>query len=777
MNCILLILIILASAFVSSSANNILAVTGGLDYYFDKAGISDYLVATISQSMTEKIKTKLDNLSSVEKSTEEPIIYLSNGNVFCNGTKTEAISNMSFILPCDKMQLTYFDDNNNPVNSVQNGKVFISSASFMKKAKIKVGDKIEIKVGNVKKSFEIAGHIKDAALGGQLMDGVRFFVSPDDFAAYYNDSDGRLLSGGLFYITSNDVSSLENELNDLDSGIAFMASRDLLKFSYVMDVVVAFILLIVSVCLILVSFAALSFTITFSLNEEFREIGVMKAIGIDNAKIRGLYIVKYIALACVGTVIGFFAGIPFGKMLLKSVSEKMVLETENGYLINIICAAAVAAVITLFSFGCTAKVKKYSPVDAVRSGETGERFHKKGILHFCNSRLDTVSFLAANDVLCTPKKYAVITLAFTLCLSLVIVIANIANTLKSADMIKYIGVSSSDVYYSDSENLIKASSPDAVERPEDYLDKIDKILAGNNIPAKSSIDVLFYAAVNYKNNICKPTVYKGYRIDNDKYFYTQGSAPQKSDEVALTRLTSDKLGAKIGDTITINWNSGERKYIVTAIYQTVFNMGDGVRLYKDAYADYKNIRGMMDTQIDFNDNPTPEVINDRIEKLKVVFDSREIRNAKQYCASKLGRFLDTLTSIKILVIAISMIIAALVTALVERSFIEKEKGETAMLKAIGFKNSNIIKRDTMRLMLAAAVSATIAIAVSTPLTMLTVNPIMAIMGATEGVNYEIVPKEVFVLYPLIMIAATTLTAFAVSLYTIKIKASDASNIE
>ena len=45
-------------------------------------------------------------------------------------------------------------------------------------------------------------------------------------------------------------------------------------------IVIAAILIIVSVCLILISFLVLRFTIVFTLQEDFKEIGIMKAIGI-----------------------------------------------------------------------------------------------------------------------------------------------------------------------------------------------------------------------------------------------------------------------------------------------------------------------------------------------------------------------------------------------------------------------------------------------------------------------------------------------------------------
>lgn len=57
--------------------------------------------------------------------------------------------------------------------------------------------------------------------------------------------------------------------------------------------IVAFVVLVLSVCLMIVSFAVLKFTITFTVTEEYREIGVMKAIGITDFKIRSLYLVKY----------------------------------------------------------------------------------------------------------------------------------------------------------------------------------------------------------------------------------------------------------------------------------------------------------------------------------------------------------------------------------------------------------------------------------------------------------------------------------------------------
>ena len=41
-------------------------------------------------------------------------------------------------------------------------------------------------------------------------------------------------------------------------------------------------------------------------------------------------------MSIVGGVIGFFVGIPFGNLLIKSVSEKMILGNDSGLVLNLI---------------------------------------------------------------------------------------------------------------------------------------------------------------------------------------------------------------------------------------------------------------------------------------------------------------------------------------------------------------------------------------------------------------------------------------------------------
>ena len=64
-----------------------------------------------------------------------------------------------------------------------------------------------------------------------------------------------------------------------------------------------------------------------------------------------------------------------------------------------------------------------------------------------------------------------------------------------------------------------------------------------------------------------------------------------------------------------------------------------------------------------------------------------------------------------------------------------------------------------------------------PLTKLCFDPVFRLMGLEMGVEYMQNPVEIYVVFPIIALAATVVSAFLTSLYTKKIKSSDTASIE
>ena len=86
-----------------------------------------------------------------------------------------------------------------------------------------------------------------------------------------------------------------------------------------------------------------------------------------------------------------------------------------------------------------------SPIDAVRNGQTGERFRKKSMMSLGRSRLPETVFLALNDIVSSPKRFSIITFAFFLCLSLLLVLSTTVSTAKSGALFNLFDLADFDI--------------------------------------------------------------------------------------------------------------------------------------------------------------------------------------------------------------------------------------------------------------------------------------------------------------------------------------------
>lgn len=773
MNCILLLFVILSSMFASSSVNNIVTVVNGLDYYFEKAGISDYAFIEKEDDSGTSISEILEKESSVKEYRKEEVIFSTAEHFIRNGKKLSDFSNMAMIMSIDEAKLNYFNSDNDIIKEVSPGKVYLSTF-LSKDSGLEIGDTFQLVFGENELTLEFAGIVKDAFLGSEMMANPRIILSRSDYEKIRSDSyalNGNI--GAIYYVNTDDIKALESAATD-GTNIMFDGSVSTLKTTYVMNILTAGMLLVVSICLILVSFVILRFTIGFTIAEEFREIGVMKAVGIRNRSVRGIYLVKYFGIAVIGAIIGYTLSVPFGNMMLASVSENMVLGNENSVLIGILCSIAVVGIILLFCWSCTGKIKKMSPIDAVRSGQTGERFHKKGFIHLAKSKLGTTGFLSLNDVLSSPKQYGIITIVFAICIMLVMILANVANTLNSEKLLFLLGTTESDVYLSASTRITEVMS--GSKTLEEANDEIEKILSNNGMPGNVHVELMKNIPVSFEDT--KTTVMFQQCRDTkaSDYTYSKGTAPQYENEIALTEPVAEKLGAEIGDTVKLTIDGKEGEYIITALFQSFCQLGEAGRLHESVYIPDSQIVGSMAFQIDFDDEPDKKEIDSRIEKLKSIFGNDQVYNGKAY-VNDTTRASDTIKQVKNLILLISIIIIIMISVLMERSFISKEKPEIALMKAIGFRSSSIIAHHTARFFIVSMAASIISIILCKPLTKLIADPIFGIMGAVSGISYEINKIEIFAVYPFVILAATLAGAFLTALYTKTIKASDTSDIE
>ena len=768
MNIILLLFVILCSMFAAAAVNNIIAVTGGIGHYFDVADVPDVTVQ-MQFSGENNLEEKLRELASVREIRAEHWLCVSSSKYFRhNGKELNNFTNAAFLISDCEMAVNYFDENNHIIKSVDKG-CFYASAPFLQGIDIKEGDEVELDVGSSHLTLKFMGRFKGALFSMGNSNFPYLIINSADYGCLDKDEATHIANYGQFCINTPEVGEIK-ELAKNYSGVV-ASTREECKSIYLYDMLSAYILMVISIVLMFTAFVVLRFTIGFTISGEFREIGVMKAVGIGNGSIRILYIVKYLAIAVAGTLAGYFFSVPLGDMMMETISENIVLGSGSGTLMGLLSSGLVVIIILLFCYGCTRSVNKLSPVDAVRNGQTGESFRRKSLLHLGRSKLPQVVFLPANDVISSPKQFSIMIVVFTFCILLMTLMSNFALTLKSEKILRFFDVPSSEAHIMDSEILREVMLNQGTHKQ--IITDTGKLLADNGMPGKCTITTGTQFETSYKDktaNIVFAVIKGG---TNDTLHTDRGSAPQKTDEIAVTAGTLGDLGAEIGDRVTAVINEKEYRFIITGTYSSFVS---GAFLYKDF--DFGNLpaNNIMGIQIHFDGSPSKAQINKNIEKLKDLLDTDKVYTTPDFIENFTGMS-GTLNAIKKMMMVITVIVTALIVILMERSFISKEKSEIALMKAVGIPDSSIIAQHTLRFLIVSVIACIISSAVLMPVSNVMMNWVCNMVGDISGLKCDFDPVEIFVTCPAILTGVATTGSFLAALYTKTIKACDTASIE
>ena len=269
---------------------------------------------------------------------------------------------------------------------------------------------------------------------------------------------------------------------------------------------------------------------------------------------------------------------------------------------------------------------------------------------------------------------------------------------------------------------------------------------------------------------------EGVNMSPDEYMYLEGTAPQNKNEIAMSYIVADKLGAQIGDTVTVKTPDGETECMITAVYQTMMNLGNNIRLYPGKTKSFQKLVYLNEFQIRFHDDLSTGELEKRIEALREMYPDNKVMNAGDYvdyCVGGVGGMMDGVTG---LLLPVIILIDILVAVLMEKSFLTKERGEIAMLKAIGFKNRSIILWQTVRIAIVMIVAVLLSVALADPIGKFTTGGVFKMMGA-KNIIFDMDILKTFVIYPAIVLATTVFSVFLTALSVRKVNSNEINSVE
>lgn len=776
-NVILCVFMLIATVFLSASFNNILTVANGIDYFFDVSKLPDITLFT-SESENEGVYEFLEEQEDIESFSVSHTYELKENNIqIVDGDSEEYIDSSSssiYYSGMPKNEFLVYDTNNNLI-SLEDDEIGIT-VTLMDGNDLKVGDKLKFDFGGYEKEYTIKCATKDAGFGSEMAGMTRIVFTDEELARIRAK-----VTGGTDYIvysiTTDNNSAVSKTVNAAGfKSIYAVIDRATFKLMYSMDMLLAAAILLVGICFILIAFLVLRFTIIFTMEENYSEIGIMQAIGITIPVIRKMYISKYAILVLIGSAIGLAASVPFGNALLNSVTKKMVLAGESTYIwSNIAGAVFVILVVLLFCYGCTRKIQKMSVIDTIRGGSNGERYHKrKGIKLHTKKHMGISAFLGTNDVLSGLRKYIVLFFTFSICFVLITIPLNTVNTMDSNDMIeKFCLDPSADVFLNGRKNEEAGSKTleDLYKMTDEVLEELHD--AGFE-DVKLTIPLLFNLTYNSEGE--EDIMVLTSQILGDESFreYSDGVAPKLENEIAFSKNVLDENGWNIGDTVYLDYKGKEMAMVITGTYSDYLQLGKSVRInQKLDFSDinltvYWNIGVFLGKDMDMSNKEIKEY-------METNFDDYNWAIAEEILEQNIGGIKSILKTILIPLTLFLGAIIALVVVMMEQLFIVKEKGEIAMMKSMGFTNNKIRQWQIFRMVLVVILAMIFAIPLSLLSNNFMLEPVFGIMGAS--VNIKVNPLEAYLLYPgillVIIVVATIFATFRVR----KISIQELNNIE
>lgn len=775
-NIILFLFMILATVFVGSSVNNIIAVSNAMDYCMEKGKVPDIFIFTFELEGNKNIDDWLRKQSDVKRYTKNESIIAVGANITefqgRDGSEYDC-KNQIILQSMWKEDMLLFDTEGN-IADVQKGHIRIQEDE-LKRNGLKIGDKITFTFGKTSVEFEIEGSVIDPAFGGDFVGMTRYLISEEDFRLI-KQSDVAVSYN--YCIDVQDSDSFLKKFNKEAFNIIIVIQKEMFRFCYVMQLITSGILIAVGICLIVMAFLILRFTIQFTLSEDYKEIGIMKAIGIRNKMIQVIYLVKYFVLISIASIVGCICSIPVSRMLLYVVGRSMMLENASVNLgIHILCASVVAVVVLALCYLCTGKLKKFTAIEAIRSGQTGERFHKKSALKLYKcQRVSTPLFMAVNDILSNLKRYVVLILIFAMGVIIVIVPLNAITSMKSDEM--------ADNFMLDTEADFFVSSDSGVGYATDFLNEDSIIREMNHIKSEFSekgynidINVMdFYYLTYYvgdKEDSYQIMTAKPVGSDGSYVVLTEGKTPSLDNEIAFSEKLLKKMGLKVGDSIFMETPKGRRKLIISGAYQNFMQMGQSAFVGEAMDLSEMQLSGMYILQCYLNNQKMSDKIFD---DMKEQFSQYDIYNVQGAMATQLGSTGSQLEMVKWLILAVICGVNVMITILMMRIFILGEKSQIAVLKSIGYSLKSLRLWQSMRMGIAMLIGIVIGIILSVPLNTLLLRPIFAMMGAVH-MKIQVNPFEAYLMYPLALLIVISIVAYIGSATIRKIDLMEMTNVE
>lgn len=517
------------------------------------------------------------------------------------------------------------------------GEVYVPIC-YRAKYELTVGD--EISVGGTR--LTIAGFLRDAQMNAMLASSKRFLVHPADYEKMRAQGQEEYLIEFLLRegADGNALQTAYAELGLPSNGPTI--TRPLIRMiNALSDGIIIFVIFLVSIIVLLISMLCIHFILSIQMERDRKEVGMLKALGIDRRKIRRICFAKYLLFSVFGALLGLGLAANLQGALVRQLRE-LYGTAEHGAstaVAALLAALLTEGVILLSIRHSLRKTDQLSALDALFQRQKKKRGR---------------------------TQYILIGAVTTVCTFLMLVPNNLYNTLSAPSFVTYMGIGSGelriDVRQTDDIDGVTAQIAAALER-DPQVEKY-AVLKTGSYPARLPDGSLVNLTVESGDHLVFPVS------------YSAGIAPGQDNEIALSALNAEEMGLSVGDSLRLAEDGTEADFTVCGIYSDITNGGKTAKIHSRE-TQTPVIWSVLYISLSESADEEAWMVRYRGLGVDVVLISDYVRDTY---AQTLGQLLMASR----VILGIGALVIAVVLGLFSRLIVERSRYTISLHKALGF---------------------------------------------------------------------------------------------
>lgn len=488
----------------------------------------------------------------------------------------------------------------------------------------------------------IAGFLRDAQMNAMMASSKRFLVNQADYDRLRQHGQEEYLIEFLLQ-EGTDVNTFQTAyaVQALPANGPAITQPLIRMINVLSDGMMIFVIFLVGIIVLLISMLCIHFVLSIQMERDRKEVGMLKALGVDRRDIRRIYFAKYILFSACGGVLGLGLAATFRGPLARQFRE-LYGTTDQGMftaMAALLAAFLTEGIILLSIWQSLRKTDKLSVLDTLFQRQEKNRGW---------------------------TQYVLIGAVTAACTFLILVPNNLYHTLSDPSFVTYMGIGSGelrmDVRQTDDIAAVTAQIAAMLER--------DLQVEKNTVLQTSS-----YLALLPDGSRVNLTVESGDHLVFP-VSYSAGVAPKEDNEIALSALNAEGLGLTVGDSLCLEVDGTESDFTVCGIYSDVTNGGKTAKI-NSRVTQMPVIWSVIYISLSESADEETWMANYRLFGVDVV-------KITDYVQDTYAQTLDQLLTASRWVCGIGAMVIVVVLGLFSRLIVERSRYAISLCKALGF---------------------------------------------------------------------------------------------